>query len=85
MKLSIVFKVLLILLLFSFGRAYSAPVPCKQEIADSVVVGFGTFVQASADKNIEIKPGQCLVSAARNFMAVLQDNCHWGQRRMALT
>ena len=47
------------------------PTPCQTEIG-TTTENFATFVQAKSDTNFHVKPGECLVSPNRNFMAVMQ-------------
>ena len=65
------FGSLLILALVNFPAVAAPSAPCTKEIGE-VVPDVGTYVNATADTNYFIKPGECLVSPNKQYMAVLQ-------------
>ena len=56
------------------GLVWSNLAPCKTEIGTVFPTGpiVGTYVLAKSDSNFFLRPGECLISPNRQFMAVLQ-------------
>lgn len=58
-------------MLHSLPALAAPPVPCETEVG-TVFPNVGTYVLAKSDSNFFLKPGQCLISPNRQYMAVLQ-------------
>lgn len=64
-------RALVVGLCFASSLQAAPPDPCLEETG-TVVNKSGTFISATATTNHYLKPGQCLVSANRKYMAVMQ-------------